>query len=72
MPSLSKLFSLLALLVVLAIAAFIGYVVYTVVTDIADKAKKKMEQKNVVFTKDGMRVGVKKVSTENYVDHAEG
>lgn len=27
-----------------------------------------MGKKNVVFTKDGMRVGVKQVKTENYVD----
>ena len=27
-----------------------------------------MGKKNVVFTKDGMRVGVKQVKNENYVD----
>lgn len=27
-----------------------------------------MQKKNVVFTKDGMKVGVKEMKTENYVD----
>ena len=71
MESLSKLAPLLALVVVIVVAAFVGYAIYTVVTEIADKTQQKMEQKNVVFTKDGMRVGVKEVRKENYVDKAE-
>lgn len=71
MASLSKFFPLLALFVVVAIAAVVGYAIYTVVAEIADKTQQKMEQKNVVFTKDGMVVGVKEVRTEKYVDKAE-
>ena len=31
----------------------------------------KMEKKNVVFTKDGMKVGVKELRNENYVDKTQ-
>lgn len=71
MASLSNLLPLLALVVLVIVAAFVGYAIYTVVIEIADKTQQKMEQKNVVFTKDGMRVGVKEVRKENYVDKAE-
>lgn len=72
MASLSKLLPLLALFVVVVVVAFVGYAIYIVVTEIADKTQEKMEQKHVVFTKDGMRVGIKEVRKENYVDKAEG
>lgn len=31
-----------------------------------------MQSKNVVFTKDGMKVGVKELETEGYVDATQG
>ena len=31
-----------------------------------------MQSKNVVFTKDGLKVGVKEVKTESYVDKTQG
>lgn len=31
-----------------------------------------MESKNVVFTKEGLRVGVKEVRNESYVDKTQG
>ena len=71
MASLSEFFPLLALFVVVVVAAVVGFAIYTVVTEIADKTQQKMEEKNVVFTKDGMRVGVKEVRNEQYVDKAE-
>lgn len=37
-------------------------------TKIQQTASQKMGSKNVVFTKDGLRVGVKQVKEENYVD----
>ncbi|KAJ4209503.1 hypothetical protein NW767_001412 [Fusarium falciforme] len=33
-----------------------------------DAASERMGKKNVVFTKDGVKVGVKQIKTENYVD----
>jgi hypothetical protein len=39
--------------------------------ELAERGVKKMEKKNVVFTKDGAKVGVKEVSTENYADKTQ-
>ena len=68
---LSKIIPLFILLIVLACAAFVGYVIYTIATDIADKTSKKMEKKNISFGKEGMKIGVKEVKTENYVDQTQ-
>lgn len=35
---------------------------------ISSAANDKIQSKNVVFTKDGMKVGVKEMNNENYVD----
>lgn len=71
MTILSKVVPLVVLFVVLIIAAFIGYVVYTIATDVAEKTSKKMEKKNIRFGKDGMKIGVKEVGNENYVDQTQ-
>ncbi|KAL9101346.1 MAG: hypothetical protein Q9163_003393 [Psora crenata] len=39
--------------------------------DIADKTSKKMEKKHVSLGKGGMKIGVKEVKTENYVDQTQ-
>jgi len=62
---------LLTLLTVLLVFGFIGYVVYTIANDIADTTSKKMQKKNVVVTKDGMKVGVRGVREESYVDNTQ-
>ena len=59
---------LLILFTILGILCFIGYIVYSVSNDIADKTSKKMQKKNIVVTKDGMKVGVREVREESYVD----
>ena len=71
MSVLSKLLPLILLFLGLAVAGFIGFVIYTIATDIADKTSKKMEKKNVSFGKEGMKIGVKEVKTENYVDQTQ-
>jgi hypothetical protein len=38
---------------------------------ISSAASDKMQSKNVVFTKDGLKVGVKEVKTESYVDSTQ-
>jgi len=52
---------------VLAILGVIGVVVYGIVTDIADKTSKRMAEKNVSLTQDGMRIGVRQIKDEDYV-----
>ena len=59
---------LLILFTILGVLGFIGYAVYTISNDIADKTSKKMQKKNILVTKDGMKVGVKEVKEESYVD----
>ena len=71
MTFLSKVVPLLIFFIVVVAAAFIGYVVYTIATDIAEKTSKKMEKKNISLGKEGMRIGVKEVRNENYVDQTQ-
>ncbi|KAK9772704.1 hypothetical protein AB5N19_14285 [Seiridium cardinale] len=66
--TLSQVVPLVILLIVLAGAAFVGYQIWIAVTKVEQQARDKMAKKNVVFTKDGMRVGVKHVEQEKYVD----
>lgn len=47
------------------------YQVYDSATKFRDTASERMGKKNVVFTKDGMRVGVKNVQNERYVDKTQ-
>lgn len=71
MPVLSKVVPLVIFFVVLTVAAFVGYAVYTIATDVADKTSKKMEKKNISFGKDGMKIGIKELRNENYVDQTQ-
>ncbi|KAH7382950.1 hypothetical protein BKA64DRAFT_727036 [Cadophora sp. MPI-SDFR-AT-0126] len=69
--ALSKLLPLLILFIVLGGFAFVGYHVYLIVCNVQKTTNEKMERKNVVFTKDGMKVGVKELRNENYVDKTQ-
>ncbi|KAI9850628.1 MAG: hypothetical protein M1838_005342 [Thelocarpon superellum] len=66
-----KLLPLIILFFVLGAFAFVGYHCYAIMNSIADSTNKKLEKKHVVFTKDGMKVGVKELNTENYVDRTQ-
>jgi len=66
--ALSKLTPLIILLFVVAIFAFVGYHLYLTAQKISSATSDKMQSKNVVLTKDGLKVGVKEVRTESYVD----
>ncbi|KAF2147425.1 uncharacterized protein K452DRAFT_304266 [Aplosporella prunicola CBS 121167] len=71
MGSLGKLLPLLILFTVLGFMAYFGFQIYLYANELADKGKKSMEKKNVVFTKDGMKVGVKEVRDEDYEDKTQ-
>lgn len=62
---------LVLLLLFLGGAAFVGYQIWLAVTQVEQSARDRMAKKNVVFTKDGMRVGVKHVEQEKYVDRTQ-
>ncbi|KAI1406307.1 hypothetical protein F4819DRAFT_441210 [Hypoxylon fuscum] len=66
--TLSQLLPLLILLAVIGGAGFVGYQIYLSVTKIRDDAERHMAKRNMVFTKDGLKVGVKHVEQEDYVD----
>ncbi|KAI0875294.1 hypothetical protein GGS24DRAFT_499898 [Hypoxylon argillaceum] len=63
-----KLLPLLLLLLVVAGVGFVCYHVYVGATKIRANAENSFASHNVVFTKDGMKVGVKHVENERYVD----
>ena len=70
--ALSKILPLIVLCGVLAIFGFVGYHVYRTANKIADKTSEKLEKKHVLCTRDGMKVRVKEVHTERYVDQTQG
>ena len=57
--------------ILLVVVAVVGFIAYQIACDVADKTSKKMEQKNVSFSKDGMKVGVKEVSAEQVGDSTQ-
>ena len=71
MSLLGKLIPLILLFLGIAVAGVIGFVVYAIVSDIAEKTNAKMEKKNVRFGKEGMRIGVREIRNENYVDRTQ-
>jgi len=66
--ALSKLLPLLIFLLLLSLFAFVGYHLYVSIQKISTAVSTKLESKNVVFTKDGLRVGVRDLKNESYVD----
>ena len=71
MSGFSKIIPLFVLFIALVFVAFVGYAIYTIACDVADKTSKKMEKKNVSFGKEGMKIGVKEIKAENYVDQTQ-
>ncbi|KAG9699911.1 hypothetical protein KCU98_g4828, partial [Aureobasidium melanogenum] len=71
MGAISNLLPLVILFVFVGAFAFVGYQMYLWTNDLANQGKKTMEKKNVMFTKDGMKVGVKEMSEEEYADRTQ-
>ncbi|CAN8105007.1 unnamed protein product [Discula destructiva] len=65
---LGQLLPLVILFAIAAAAAWVGYQVYLSVTQMKGNVSQKMGKKNVVFTKDGLKVGVKHVQQEGEID----
>jgi len=66
-----KVLPLVIFLIFLAGAAFVGYYIYLGATQIGESASERMNRKNVVWTKDGLKVGVKSIKQESYVDKTQ-
>ncbi|KAL3475007.1 hypothetical protein BJX99DRAFT_230355 [Aspergillus californicus] len=67
----NRLLPLIILLIVVVILAVVGYIAYSIVQEVSNKTKNSMEKRNVMFTKDGMKVGVREVKEEDYVDRSQ-
>jgi hypothetical protein len=67
----SNLVPLVICILVLGAVAAIGFVGYSIAHDVGHQTRKKLEKKNVSFTKDGMKVGVKEKSQEQQGDSAQ-
>jgi hypothetical protein len=59
------------LIVVVIVIAVVGFIAYSIIQEVSNKTKTKMEKRNVMFTKDGMKVGVREVKEEEYVDRSQ-
>ncbi|KAF2994264.1 hypothetical protein E8E13_002175 [Curvularia kusanoi] len=66
-----NLIPLVVLFLVVGAMGWIGYQIYLYSNQLAERGVRKMEKKNVVFTKDGARVGVKEVSAEQAADRTQ-
>lgn len=72
MAGFKNIIPLIVLLVIVGVGAFIGYQMYVWSNELADRASKKMEKKNVSFTKDGgLRVGIREMKDETYADKTQ-
>ncbi|KAJ4334779.1 hypothetical protein N0V87_006583 [Didymella glomerata] len=67
----SNLIPLVILFLVVAGVGWVGYQIYLYSNELAERGVRKMEKKNVVFGPDGMKVGVKEVSAEDYADKTQ-
>ena len=69
--ALSKVAPLLIFAALVGVIAAVLLQVAKTAGDIVDNAGKRLEKKNVVVTKDGVKVGVKEIRNENYVDKTQ-
>lgn len=66
-----RLIPLIILIVVVVIVAAVGYVAWSIAQEVTRNTRSKMEKKNVVWTRDGMKVGVKEIRDEEYKDRSQ-
>ncbi|KIW89078.1 uncharacterized protein Z519_10563 [Cladophialophora bantiana CBS 173.52] len=71
MAKTGDLIALLILIILVAILAAVGFVAYTIAHDVGHHTRQKLERKNVSFSRDGMKVGVKEVTREQQEDAAQ-
>ncbi|GAQ04461.1 hypothetical protein ALT_1782 [Aspergillus lentulus] len=66
-----SLIPLIILLVAVIIFSVIGYIAYSIAQEVGKNTRSKMEKKHVMLTRDGVKVGVKELSEEDYVDRSQ-
>ncbi|QDS71713.1 hypothetical protein FKW77_008535 [Venturia effusa] len=71
MGAIGQLVPLVLLLALVGVVAYFGYQMYIFSNELADRGVKKMEKKNIFIGKDGAKVGVKEVRSEDYEDKTQ-
>ncbi|KAJ5239845.1 hypothetical protein N7468_004464 [Penicillium chermesinum] len=66
-----KILSLVFLLLFVGVVAAVGFVAYSIYQEVSKNTREKMEHKNIAFTKDGMKVGVRELKDEAYKDRTQ-
>jgi predicted membrane protein len=69
--ALSNLVPLIILFLILGVLAAVGFVAYSIANDVGSQTRQKMEKRNISFTKEGMKVGVKEKTAEQQTDGAQ-
>lgn len=69
--TISKVLPLVILLIVASVVSFVGYHIYLSARKIRAEAKSSMKKGNVVFTRSGVKVGVRHVEDEKYLDKTQ-
>ena len=69
--ALGNLLPLIIVVILLAVLAAVGFVAYTIANDVSKQTRTKLEKKNISFTKEGAKVGVKEKSAEQQGDSAQ-
>lgn len=68
MAALQNFLGLIAFFVVLCVLAGLVFVIFSIVSGVTDTTKKKMEKKNISFSKEGMQVKMKHRTAEQESD----
>jgi hypothetical protein len=71
MAKFKDLLGLFVLFVVICIACVVGYVAYSIANEVAAKTQEKMEKKNIKVSRDGLKVGLKQVSSDQVADSTQ-
>ncbi|KAL2423257.1 hypothetical protein ABEF95_001763 [Exophiala dermatitidis] len=66
-----QIVSLIIVFVVVGVLAAIGFVAYSIAHDVGHHTRQKLEKKNVSFSRQGMKVGVKERTLEQQEDAAQ-
>ena len=67
----ARILPLIILLVVVSVLAVIGYIAWSIAQEVTRNTRSQMEKKNVSWTRDGMKVGVKELKDEEYKDRSQ-
>ncbi|KAK5057843.1 hypothetical protein LTR84_011844 [Exophiala bonariae] len=71
MAKAASIIPLIVLILFVGFIAAVGFVAYSIAHDVGHKTRQKLERKNVSFSRDGMKVGVKEVSVEQQEDKTQ-